>query len=431
MSNGAPPSTGSRGLRANADLVAILAVAFIGRVGVVLATRHLTMRDDSADYVRLGLVLSHGHGFGESVLAAGGGPTAFRAPVYPMFLGTVFRLTSDSLTAARLLQAVTGTVTVALIGVLAWQLFDRRHAIVAAGLAAVYPPLILVGDAVQTESISLPLELLVLVLALEHRRRHQGGLLLPVVGGGLIGLCILTRPANIAMVVPVVLLVTWRGRRAFVAPSLVVVAMVVTLLPWQIRNQATFHRFVPVSTADAFIIAGVYNDQAAHDPVNRAVWRPPTIIPGQAELFADPTLDEVELADALRTKGTDYAKHHVGYIPVVLAVNLLHLLDLGGLARADLGHLSEGYGRGWSRLWTYSYFVVALLAVAGAFSKRARQAPLAVWLTPVLFVLVTIPTLGTSRYRAPIEPFLVLLAAIPILALLDRGRAGDESATSG
>jgi hypothetical protein len=49
-----------------------------------------------------------------------------------------------------------------------------------------------------------------------------------------------------------------------------------------------------------------------------------------------------------------------------------------------------------------------------------RRTPLAFWATPLLFVAVTIPTLGTSRYRAPIEPFIVLLTAFALTHLFFR-----------
>jgi 4-amino-4-deoxy-L-arabinose transferase-like glycosyltransferase len=405
-------------------VLVVLGGAFALRVVVLLTARGIPLRDDSADYARLGKLLAHGHGFGDSLLAAGGGPTAFRPPAYPLFLGTVFRATGDSLTAARLLQAVLGTVTVALIGIIAWQLFDRRHGLIAAGIAAVYPPLVLTGNGVLTEAISLPLEMLVLVLALRYRRSGRGGLTLPALIGLLIGICVLTRPANVALAIPIVLLLTtsWRGR-GLVPAAVAVGVLLVTLAPWQIRNQIRFDEFVPLTTGEAFVVGGVYNDQAAHDPHNRAVWRSPTFVPGLANLFDDRALDESELADALRGRGTDYAKEHPGYVPVVIATNFVYLFDLSGFERAETGHASLGYGAGWSKLWTISYWAVALLALCGAFTRKVRDAPLAVWLIPVLFVLVTIPTLGTARYRAPIEPFLVLLAAAAIAHGLERRKA--------
>jgi 4-amino-4-deoxy-L-arabinose transferase-like glycosyltransferase len=406
----------------------VLAGALLVRLGVLLATDDLPIRDDSADYIRLGQLVADGNGFGESLLAAGGGPTAFRPPGYPIFLGAVFRLTGDSVTAARLVQVVLGVLTVALIGLVARQLFDRRHALVAAGLAAVYPPLILAGNAVLTEAVSLPLQMLVLVACLRYRQR-AGGLWLPAACGLLIGLCILTRPANIALLVPACLLVvtarTWRG---LLPAGVVIAAVAVTLAPWQVRNQADFDGFVPITTADGFVLAGVYNAQADEDPVSRGVWRAPTVVPGPAALFEDASLDELELADALRDQAVDYAVDHPAYVPVVVGTNLRNLFDLGGRQVTDVSHRSEGYGRGWSAVWLFSYGIVALAAIAGAVSKRARSAPPAVWLVPVLFVLVTVPTLGTARYRAPVEPFLVLLGSLAVIAAADRLRGPKTAA---
>jgi 4-amino-4-deoxy-L-arabinose transferase-like glycosyltransferase len=400
----------------------VLGVALAARVIALIATRHLTIRDDSSDYVRLGLLVAHGHGFGPTQLAAGGGPTAFRGPLYPLFLGAVFRLTGDSLTAARALQAVLGTVTVGLIGIIAWRLFDLRHALVAAALAAVYPPLILVANGVLTESISLPLELGALAAALECRHRQRRRRELAVLSGLLVGLAILTRPANGVLLVPAVLLLlpkpwSWRGlTNAALAIALVLVA----LAPWQIRNQRAFHHFVPVSTVDAFILAGVYNDQAAHDPVHRALWRAPTLIPGDAQLFKDRRLNELTLADGLRRNATSYATHHPGYIPTVLYTNFKGLFGLSGQGFDEVANLSLGYGKHLTMLWDFAFFLVAGVAVVGAFTRRARSVPLAVWSAPLLYVLVTVPSLGTARYRAPIEPFVLLLAAAAPMAWLDR-----------
>jgi 4-amino-4-deoxy-L-arabinose transferase-like glycosyltransferase len=400
----------------------VLGGALLARLGVLLATEDLPIRDDSVDYIRLGRLIADGKGFGETVLAAGGGPTAFRPPAYPIFLGAVFRLTGDSVIAARLVQVVLGVVTVALIGIVARQLFDRRQALVAAGLAAVYPPLILTGNAVLTEALSLPLQMLVLAACLRYRQQGDGGLRLPALCGLLVGLCILTRPANIALLLPACLLVmtTPRARRGLLPAGVVAAAAVVALAPWQIRNQAAFDAFVPITTADGFVLAGVYNAQADGDPVSRGVWRVPTVAPGAAALFEDPGLGELGPSPALRDQAVDYALDHPSYVPVVVGTNLRNLFDLGGRRVTDVSHNSEGYGRRASTVWLFSYGVVALGAIAGAVSKRARSVPLAVWLIPVLFVLVTIPTLGTPRYRAPIEPFLVLLASLAVTGALDR-----------
>src|SRR5690348_16137820 len=86
----------------------VLGLALVTRVGLVMATRPARLGADPADYDRLARLLAGGHGWGHSELAAGGGPTAFRAPLYPLFLAAVYKVTNDSVTAARLAQALLG-----------------------------------------------------------------------------------------------------------------------------------------------------------------------------------------------------------------------------------------------------------------------------------------------------------------------------------
>lgn len=428
--------------RLGRGLVPILVVALAVRVVVVLVTRHLPIRDDSLDYERLGRLLAGGHGFGPTVLAAGGGPTAFRAPLYPLFLGFVFRVAHSSLTAARLVQAGLGTVAVGLIGVVATQLVDRRHGLVAAAVASVYPPLILLGNGLLTEAISLPLELGVVAVALAYRQRIAGprdaaraaSPLMPALCGLLIGLAILTRPVDGVLVIPVVLLVTSRpagrsrrgrsrlGRANLGRVAVVAAVVLVTLVPWEIRTARAFHRVIPVTTQDGYVLAGVYNAQAEHDRAHRGVWRSPSSVSEVAGLFRDHGLNEATLDDALRRRAQTYARQHPGYVARVLGVSFVHLFDLSGFADARTAAASLGYGGVAAVFWVLSFYAVALIGIVGAALERGRALPLGIWLVPVLFVMVTIPTLGTLRYRAPIEPYLVLLASVALVGLADRVR---------
>src|SRR5205807_2723422 len=106
----------------------ILALAFAVRLGVVLATPGVLLRNDAADYRRLGLLLAHGQGFGASHFAPGGGPTAARPPLYPLVLAGTDRLAGDSLIASRVLQVLLGTAAVALAAIVAQQLRGQRAA---------------------------------------------------------------------------------------------------------------------------------------------------------------------------------------------------------------------------------------------------------------------------------------------------------------
>jgi hypothetical protein len=58
-----------------------------------------------------------------------------------------------------------------------------------------------------------------------------------------------------------------------------------------------------------------------------------------------------------------------------------------------------------------------VLAIAGAFTRRARTAPLWFWAVPI-FLFVSVVWLGTggARFRSPVDPFLILLAASAVQA---------------
>lgn len=403
-------------------LAAGLGTALFVRLGLVVATRHQAVVADPADYHRLGLLLADGRGFGRSVLAAGGGPTAFRPPLYPLFLGLVYRVTGDSVTAARVTQALLGVVTVALLALIADMIWGRRVARVVLLVSAVYPPLVFVGTPLLSESISLPLQLGAIAAGLQVRR-GRAPLPWAAVTGLLLGLGVLARPTLGALAVPIVVLLLtakapWRARLTWTAVA--GLTAVATLVPWEVRTYRAFDAFVPVSTLDGYVLAGVYNRQADEDPRDPGQWRNPTGVPAMARHFRDPTLDELELSQRLRKTATDYASAHPGYVGRVVGWNTVRLFDLTGLRLARASAEPLGFGPRVAEIWLGSYAVAMILAVAGACTRLARRAPLGLWIVVPAVVAATVPTLGTSRYRSPIEPVIVLLACLAITTWLDR-----------
>jgi hypothetical protein len=68
----------------------------------------------------------------------------------------------------------------------------------------------------------------------------------------------------------------------------------------------------------------------------------------------------------------------------------------------------------------WCFWAFAVVAIAGAFTRMARRPPWFVWAFPALMYLsVVFLVIETPRYRTPLDPFIVLLAA---LALVTAGR---------
>src|SRR3954452_11760120 len=122
--------------RTSVPVLAILLLALGVRIAIVVATPHLPVAADPADYVRHAQSIASGHGYPPTV-AAGRGGAALRAPGFPSLLGAVWAVTGGDETAARVAQALVGTVLVALTGALAFVLLGRRAGLFALALAAV------------------------------------------------------------------------------------------------------------------------------------------------------------------------------------------------------------------------------------------------------------------------------------------------------
>lgn len=402
----------------------LLALALIVRVGVIAATPDFIPVADPADYSRHAQSISEGRGYPESIYAPGGGPSALRPPLYPYWLAVVYGVAGPSWTAGRLASALLGTIAVALIGLIALRLWGRTAGLIALGIAALYPPLILVNASLVAEALFLPLILGALAAVLEHRRRPRG-LRWPVVAGVLLGLAVLDRPNGALLALPLAaaLWTTRPGpaRRSLVAPVAMLAAGVLIVSPWLARNASEFGAFVPVSTQDGYLLAGTYNRTADEDPNLPGAYRPANLVPELESLTTRSGLQELELSRELRSRAFDYVGDHPAYVLEAVYWNTLRLFDLsGGLDTSRLVYRDLGIGNRLADTGIYGFWLLAVVAIAGAFTRAARRAPWFVWAVPALLAASVVAVSGTSRYRMPIEPFVVLLATLGVVAALER-----------
>jgi 4-amino-4-deoxy-L-arabinose transferase-like glycosyltransferase len=417
--------------------VALVAAALALRIAYVDATPGYVLRHDAVDYDTHARSIAEGQGYSKTL--AHGRPTAFRPPGYPYFLGAVYHVfkadrkpAAERLRVARIAQAFVGAAIVALIGVLAAQLWGSVAAIVALALGAVYVPLITVGGAVMSEPLFDVFMLASLAAALAHRRsahRYRWALLAGVLGG----LAALTRAQALILLVPLAGAVwdarPWRSRAALGPPVALVLAALLTVTPWTIRNARTFHTFVPISTQFGSALAGTYNDLSRADTQNPASWHGLRHVPDYAYLFnrvrqiPEPTLER-----ELRSASYHYIREHPAYVLKVGWWNTRRMLDLAGRARSRATAATITIDHKWADRGLACFWIVAALALAGAFTPMARRAPWFVWAFPVLmFLSVVFLVVETPRYRTPVDPFLVLLATA---ALVTAGRRAAGAVAS-
>lgn len=411
---------------------ALLILALGARIGYIVATPDYRIVHDAYDYDRHARSIAAGQGY--APLGTGPGrETAFRPPGYPYFLAAIYQITGleradaeERARAGRIANAVVGTAIVALIGLLAVQLFNRRIALAAMALAAIYVPLVLVGGALMSETLFAALMLAALVAAIQARRSPHS-LRWCAVAGLLAGLMILTRANAIVLLAPLAVAVwagrPWRAWRSIAAPALLVAVALATVAPWTVRNATVLDSFVPVSTQLGAALAGTYNDQARADREHPASWRSPQRIAEYQYLLGPlrrDQLPEPQLDKELRAQARRYAADHPAYVAKVAYWNTVRMLDLAGLDWSRHTAATISVDSDWADAGVVCFWLFALVAVAGAVRLRRGGVPLYVAAFPLLLYLsVVFMVFETPRYRTGIDPFIVLLAAVALVGAWD------------
>jgi 4-amino-4-deoxy-L-arabinose transferase-like glycosyltransferase len=409
-------------------------------VAVVAADDGYRPGNDAFEYDYYARSIAAGNGYPQSGYLRQGGPTAVRGPGYPYLLGGVYALSGNDLTAGRLLGIALGALSVVLVYLIAKRIWGRRIGLIAAALAAVFPPLVLLSRDLVSETLFIPLVLAALLCVLNFRR-SGGALRWALAAGALCGIAALTRNTGFALMLPVVLGV-WTARprlraASALAPLLAVGCAAVVIMPWIVRDAAEFGQFVPVTTSAGIASAGTYNEASRRDSETHGAWRTPQIVPEFAPLFETPGLDEAEVDERLRRAARDFAWQHPGYVVETSAWNLLRLFEVVGGSVVDAQGRTvddRGIGSAVSTAERVGIAIAIILAVVGVIAMvrskpedddqppRIPHGPLFLWLVPILMLLIAAPIAGLPRYRLPADPFLLMLAAIGVAWLLDRQR---------
>jgi len=415
--------------------VLVCLLALLVRVTVVLATPNFHPVTDSREYDANAVALVDNGSFGVSDATFHGGPTAFHPPLFSIALAGVYELsgTSDPARrweAGRLFEAALGAVAVGLVYLLAVELFGSAVALIAAAIAAVYPPLVLVGSSLMSESLFIPLALAAVLTGL-HARKRSSGWRWQLATGLLTGLSVLTRESGLALLIGLLWLVwsgrPWRTRAALRAPAIVLGVAILVLAPWAIRNASTFGQFTPVTTATGYQLAGVFDRETQTSKRFPGMWQAP-FSDIAAALRAHPGANEAQISSALTTMAIHYVEHHPGAVVKTAFWSTKRLLNLTGPGFEKWFARYEGYPDWLAVISVYSFWLLALLGLGALLwrpaRRAARRAPRAFWACPVLMFLASAVIAGSTRYRSPADPFLVILVAVLAATALQPRRRG-------
>src|SRR5262245_27913803 len=218
MSRGARPSTRSgRAVRAIWSL-------FLLALGVRLIALWVTRPDFTGLYADLA-----DHILRTGALGFGGHPRTDYDALYPLFLAAMKSIAPAALFAQSVQATIAAAGAVSAYGLAHALTDDRRAAVCAAALYAVYPAL--VWHAIDASDVALTTTLLVTFAWACARSTPSRGAML---AGFCLGLLVLTRIATFPLVVLVPAVYGWRRHVRYAA--VLALAAGITILPYSIRN---------------------------------------------------------------------------------------------------------------------------------------------------------------------------------------------------
>jgi 4-amino-4-deoxy-L-arabinose transferase-like glycosyltransferase len=336
-------------------------------------------------------------------------PTAWKAPLYPAWVGFWYELLGPSPAKLAIVQGLLlAPATVLLTWLTARRWFGLRTAGAAAAIVAIFPLVWEFYGLLYSEALVIPLVLLVVYLVVDRpppRPLGAAGI------GALIGICMLVRPTSFFLLalVAAAWVVASSWRRALVPTLIALVGVVVALAPWTIRNAVVLDGFLPISIQDAAAY-GTFNSEAANDPLYPYAFR---VFPeGVAEeLAADPPTSELEFRSRLQARAREYVLDNPESVPQAFFWNgISRLWDLRRPARALDEPDFEGRSDVVTAVGLGLYYVLLPLALLALWRLRRRR-ELVIPLVAMALALSLVFTIQAgTRYRAPVEPVIVILA---------------------
>lgn len=370
-------------------------------------------------------------------------PTALHPPLYTLFLAIPSALGFDTPTQLRVAGALLGTATVVLIGLLARKIAGDRAGLIAAVLAAAYPPLWSNDAVIGLETLYC--FLVVLALLAVYRFSAAPTLWGAVAIGACLSLAALTRSEGIVLFVllalPTALLARgWdSGRRAQALGLMALVGMLV-VGPWVVRNLARFEEPTLLGTGFGLVLAYGNCDATYHGP-KLGYWDSTCL--RDYEYGRDP--EESVFDRQARDQATSYIREHASRVPVVVLARVGRIWEaFRPVQNVELNEFFEQRGRRASWAVLVGYYVMMPFAVAGLVLLRRRRVAIYPMLAVALAVTITVAIgFPVTRYRASFDAITPVLAAVSLDALwttwrarrnapgADASGAPPESATAG
>ena len=385
---------------------AILAVALLLRVAAAVALgdeiRGLSGANDEITYSTLGARMADGHGLtfptGWYPWIKADAPQAYFSFAMSGGLGILYSITGDHPLVARLLMALAGTAVVWLTYLLGLRYFGSRVALVAAAVSAVYAYLVFYSASLVTET---PFTLAVLAsIYLAGSVVREPTLKNWVLLSFALTLAVHARMAVIFFIPLLLLWALWEARGARIVHAAIPLVMIgLSIAPFTYWNYQTWGHFVPLQTQFGHVF---WN---GNHPGHQGDFHPFKVFEIPQEVLA---LDnDAEITSRLLEMGIANVRENPGDF---LSLTVTRVRELFVFWPTETSSTAANLLR------VFSFGLVAPWALGGLILNLKRWRELLPFLLfAVTHVGIHAVTWSMIRYRVPMDPFLILLAAAALV----------------
>jgi len=416
--------------RAGLAVGVIVIAALALRLAYSFGAGGLLERVDPDAYLAIAGNLAEGEGFA----SVAGQPTAYRPPMYPVFVAAILIMSGGSLHVVAVVQAVISALTIAGVYGIARELGGERAGLAGAAIAAVDPFMIHTSG----EGMSEALFCLFLVGGIFYLVMSEKGdshlfpgkrWLSPFISRTVlatlaIALAGMTRPIAWPLcALPVLLALFRKGKlSARLAHAVLVVAICAAVSgPWIVRNKVRFDAFIPTTTHGGYTLY-LGNNPYLRDAVR---WRRGAWLSGEStfDAFEQEVArarrgrTEVEFDYLMRRKGLDYIRDHPKEALRLALAKFTFFWRPAPSRTSSRGAIPD--------IVRYPLGVFSILLFAGTIagipliSRNGRL--LLVMLFPVVLMTATHTILWSQlRFRLPLHPLMAALCGVAIGAVLTR-----------
>lgn len=407
-------------------LLTLLVVALVLRVGFVLVLNpNGYYFSDTRHYDAAARNLLDGNGFG---------PKYDRAPLYPLVMAGVYFVFGRSFLAMRLFEALLGLLLCYLIYRIARYYFSGKTALLAAAIAAIYPHfLLLIGILYPTNLFAVLLALSLYFLVKNIKSPSPVNVAL---SGFIAGLAALTVPA-IFFIIPFWLCwLLFYSVKAFgknlVYALVFVIALVVVLAPWTIRNYHIYGRLTLVQPVPHTVLPNLENLEAQKQEVASG-------FKSTVKYRQEHPMGTSE--DSIVKMLLHYVKHPVATVKYVLS-EMGHFWALypdrldtqNPEYRKTIHQRDQRMVTNTDKLWAVARVLSILVmapvfffALVGFFTSRPlQQFPLLLFLTIFGLSLGYSLIYAEVRYRIPVEPYVLMFTAAGVIKVFQWIFAGKR-----